>query len=101
MTQLEYRGGGDGLMAPLEAAGMLVQSVLDAGGDVDAVLSGLLYRLVARLDLDQILEVISRNPRSRSDVPDWCERTGNTLQATAEDGNETVFWIKKTAEWLR
>src|SRR5947209_10079859 len=72
------------------------RSTLDAGGDVDAVLSGSLYRRIAMLDVGQILEVISRDSRNHEDICNWCERTGHTIQGVVEEKNETIFWIRKT-----
>jgi tRNA 2-thiouridine synthesizing protein A len=71
------------------------QSILDAGGDVAAVLAGCLYRHISRLAEGDVLEVISRNSGSRSDVPNWCQRTGNNLLGFTEDDEATVFWIRK------
>jgi tRNA 2-thiouridine synthesizing protein A len=60
-----------------------------------AVLTGCLYRHIGRLAEGDVLEVISRNLSSRSDVPSWCQRTGNNLLGFTEDDEETVFWIRK------
>jgi TusA-related sulfurtransferase len=42
-----------------------------------------------------MLHVISQDPSTRIDVPQWCYLTGHELLRTQEDGSETLFWIKK------
>jgi TusA-related sulfurtransferase len=71
------------------------RSILDAGGETGAVLSGSLYRHISNLETGQTLEVISRDPRSRTDVVSWCLRTGHDLVGVIVEGKETVFWITK------
>lgn len=71
------------------------RSFLDAGGELAAALSGSLHRCLGDMELGQILEVISRDPDSRCDVRAWCLITGHELLQVAEQGHETLFWIRK------
>jgi TusA-related sulfurtransferase len=71
------------------------RSVLDAGGETSAFLSGSLHRCVATMELGQVLEVISREPCSRIEVPEWCRMSGHKLLHVVEHGDETLFWIRK------
>ena len=71
------------------------QAILDAGGDASAILSAALYRCTDEMQAGQVLHVISQNPSTRIHVRDWCCVTGHELLRTQEDGNETLFWIRK------
>src|SRR5207302_4642540 len=53
--------------------------ILDAGGEVAAVLRGSLHRSMQRIKAGQVLEVISREPASRCDIYDWCHMMGHDL----------------------
>ncbi len=43
----------------------------------------------------QVLEVISTDPGSKSDIPALLSRLGHELLETKENGNEITFFIKK------
>lgn len=73
------------------------RTVLDAGGDRGAALSVALHRILDTLLDGQTLEVISRNPATRTEIPLWCERTGHELQVVQIDGDESVHWITRIA----
>lgn len=72
------------------------RSFLDAGGETAAILSGSIHRCMAPLRLGEVLEVISREPESRTDILRWCQITGHELLRVMKQGDETIFWIKKT-----
>lgn len=80
-----------------ESAATLPRSVLDAGGDIDVHLTASLYRQIDKLEPGQLLEVISRNPKSRMEVVSWCALTHNELVAISVDASETVYLIRRTA----
>jgi len=42
-----------------------------------------------------VLELLGTDPGSKSDIPKWCEKTGNELLDSAEDGSVLKFYIKK------
>lgn len=71
------------------------QFVLDAGGETAAALSGSLHRCIAEIAPNQILEVISPEPSSRTEIPEWCHITGNELLHVQTHKSETLFWIRK------
>lgn len=48
------------------------------------------------LDSGQVLELLGTDPGSKSDIPGWCEKTGNEFLAQEEDGGVFKFYIKKT-----
>jgi TusA-related sulfurtransferase len=70
-------------------------AILDAGGDVDTILSGSLHRHIGKLADGQTLEVLSRNIDSRTQIPMWCRQTGHILSRLTANGDETIFWIQK------
>ncbi|MBV9280905.1 MAG: sulfurtransferase TusA family protein [Chloroflexi bacterium] len=51
---------------------------------------------MAEIAPDQVLEVISPEPRARTEIPEWCRMTGNELLHVHENEDETLFWIRKT-----
>ena len=73
----------------------LPDAVLDAGEDIGARLNRSLYACVNDLASGQLLCVISKDPKSRDEVPAWCDLTGNRLQEVEVDGEQTVFWVMK------
>ena len=42
-----------------------------------------------------VLEIIATDPGTRSDVPAWCERTGNELLSFQEQDKLFKYYIKK------
>jgi TusA-related sulfurtransferase len=90
MTESQSSSGAGGRRAPSP------RFFLDAGGELAAILSGSIHRCIAGIELGEVLEVISREPRSHADIVDWCRITGNELLRVTEHGNATLFWIRKT-----
>ncbi|MFN3813266.1 MAG: sulfurtransferase TusA family protein [Aquificaceae bacterium] len=43
----------------------------------------------------QILEVITTDPGAKADIPAFCNRTGNELLETVEEGGKIIFYLKK------
>ncbi len=48
-----------------------------------------------KFETDKILELLTTDPGSKEDVPAWCERTGNDLLETVEEGDGFAFFIRK------
>ena len=44
----------------------------------------------------QVLEVISTDPGSKNDMTAWCNRTGNKLLDSSEDGGKFKFYVQKS-----
>jgi tRNA 2-thiouridine synthesizing protein A len=44
----------------------------------------------------QILEVISTDPGSKNDMTAWCNRTGNKLLDSSEEGGKFKFYVQKS-----
>ena len=44
----------------------------------------------------QVLEVISTDPGSKNDMVAWCNRTGNKLLDSMEEGGKFKFYVQKS-----
>ncbi|MDA8299417.1 MAG: sulfurtransferase TusA family protein [Deltaproteobacteria bacterium] len=44
----------------------------------------------------QVLEVISTDPGSKNDMAAWCNRTGNKLLESSEEGGKFKFYVQKS-----
>lgn len=71
------------------------RAVLDAGGEIWAALSGGVGRLLDEIAGGAVLEIISREPSTRADIPAWCISAGHEMVRLLEEGNTTRFWIRK------
>jgi tRNA 2-thiouridine synthesizing protein A len=45
--------------------------------------------------LGQVLEIIADDPGAKSDIPAWCQATGNEFLGLAEDGKELKLYVRK------
>ena len=54
-----------------------------------------LAKAMKKLQSGQVLQMIGTDPGSKEDVPKWCDKTGNQLLGTAEEGGANVFYIRK------
>ncbi len=43
-----------------------------------------------------LLELLADDPAAASDVPAFCEMTGDTLEETRQDGETLIFRIRKS-----
>lgn len=50
---------------------------------------------ISALEPGQVLEVISTDRGSLTDIPSWCESTGNTLLSTEDRDGRFVFLIER------
>ena len=48
-----------------------------------------------KINSGEVLEIIATDPGTLSDIPAWCERTGNTLMESGESGGVIQFYVKK------
>ncbi|HEC25044.1 MAG TPA: sulfurtransferase TusA family protein [bacterium] len=48
------------------------------------------------MNSEEILEVISTDPGSKNDMVAWCNRTGNKLLDSVEEGGKFKFYIQKS-----
>ena len=49
-----------------------------------------------KLEVGEVLEVVTDDPVSRRDLPRWAESTGNELLGMVEDGDITRIYIKRS-----
>jgi len=54
-----------------------------------------LSKAIREINPGQVIEMISTDPGSKSDVPAWCAKTGNEFLSIAENAGENKFYIKK------
>jgi len=52
-------------------------------------------KAIKSLTAGDILEIIATDPGTRNDIPSWCERTGNRLLNTQEDGKVSRYYVSK------
>ena len=72
--------------------------VLDAGEEGCATLTSTLKARLARLAPGGVLEVRSREPSTREDIPAWCRLAGHELVSLQDDGSAIRFTIRKRGE---
>ena len=55
-----------------------------------------LSKAVKGMESGQVLQMIGTDPGSKTDIPAWCEKTGNEFLSMEEADGETKFYIKKS-----
>ena len=55
-----------------------------------------LAKEIKSMESGKILELLGTDPGSKTDVPKWCDKTGNELLGQEEDGGVHKFYIRKT-----
>ena len=55
-----------------------------------------LSKTMKGLAAGQVLQMIGTDPGSKTDIPAWCEKTGNEFLSMEEADGETKFYIKKS-----
>ena len=55
-----------------------------------------LSKAMKGLESGKVLEMIGTDPGSKTDIPAWCEKTGNEFLSMEEADGETKFYIKKS-----
>jgi len=54
-----------------------------------------LSKAIKGMESGQVLEMIGTDPGSKTDIPAWCEKTGNEFLSMEEADGESKFYIKK------
>jgi tRNA 2-thiouridine synthesizing protein A len=55
-----------------------------------------LAKAMKKLNSGEVLEMLGTDPGTKSDMPNWCEKTGNSLlEQTELDGGVTRMLIQK------
>jgi len=55
-----------------------------------------LSKVVKKMKSGEILEMQGTDPGSKTDVPGWCNKTGNEFLEQKEADGAFIFYIKKT-----
>lgn len=50
---------------------------------------------IKALAVGQVLEVIATDVGTRTDIPSWCERTGQTLLSMSEENGVLRYHVRK------
>ena len=53
-------------------------------------------RALKAMETGTLLELLADDPAAASDVPAFCEMTGDTLEETRQDGETLIFRIRKS-----
>jgi TusA-related sulfurtransferase len=53
---------------------------------------------IRELEIGQVLEVLADDKGIRTDMPAWCESTGNELLGIEEEDGEYRVYVRKRAE---
>jgi tRNA 2-thiouridine synthesizing protein A len=51
---------------------------------------------IKKVNSGEILEIIATDPGTQTDIPAWCERTGNTLVESSEADGSIHFYVQKS-----
>lgn len=54
-----------------------------------------LSKTMKKLKTGEVLEMLGTDPGSKTDVPAWCEKTGNEFIELQEENGAFKFYIKK------
>lgn len=54
-----------------------------------------LSKTMKKLKTGELLEMLGTDPGSKTDVPAWCEKTGNEFIELQEENGAFKFYIKK------
>jgi tRNA 2-thiouridine synthesizing protein A len=55
-----------------------------------------LAKEIKGMESGQVLELLGTDPGSKTDVPGWCEKTGNEFLGLEEDGGVYTFYVRKS-----
>ena len=54
-----------------------------------------LAKEIKGMESGKVLELLGTDPGSKSDIPKWCEKTGNEFLESEEEGGVLKFYIRK------
>ncbi|MDP1808886.1 MAG: sulfurtransferase TusA family protein [Actinomycetota bacterium] len=73
--------------------------VLDAGGLVCPLPAVKMAMRLEKMEIGEVLEVITTDEISKVDLPLWCRQTGNELIEIVEDGATFHIFVRKLKKW--
>lgn len=71
-------------------------SVLDTSGKCCPMPMVEANMAIKKLSEGDILQIIATDPGTLSDIPSWCERTGNKLLSHLEKNKTYEYYVKKS-----
>lgn len=74
---------------------MQKDATLDAQGLMCPMPIVKLAKKIKELQVGQVLELIADDPGAKEDVPAWCQRTGNEIVETKQEGKVIYFYIRR------
>jgi len=54
-----------------------------------------LSKTIKKMKSGEILKMLGTDPGSKTDVPAWCEKTGNTFLDVQEEAGIFTYYVKK------
>lgn len=52
-------------------------------------------KAIKSMESGKVLEMMSTDPGTKSDLPKWCDKTGNTYLGDEDGDGFTTFYIRK------
>lgn len=74
-----------------------IDRTIDATGQMCPMPILTLARVIKELPANAVIEITATDAGAKKDIPAWCEKTGNTLLDSKEDGRVLTFYVRKTA----
>ena len=75
--------------------GIIATKSLDASGKCCPMPMVETNKAIKELAPGDILEIIATDVATRSDIPSWCQRTGNELLGAEENDNVFHYFVRK------
>lgn len=72
-----------------------VTKILDTSGKCCPMPMVETNKTLKKLAEGDVLQIIATDPGTQVDIPSWCERTGNKLIASNEQGNAFTYYVEK------
>ncbi len=72
-----------------------IDQTLDTSGKCCPMPIVELNRAIRDLDPGGVLEVLATDPGTRTDIPAWCERTGNPLLEATRTGTGYRYLVRR------
>lgn len=73
--------------------------VLDAGGLICPLPAVKMAMQLEKMEIGEVLEVITTDEISKVDLPLWCRQTGNELVDIVEDNETFHIFVRKLKKW--
>ena len=83
----------------LTKKGVKADIVLDAAGLVCPLPAVKTAMQLEKMEIGEILEVITTDEVSKVDLPLWCRQTGNELVDIVEDNEAFHIFVRKLKKW--